>query len=77
LVGICLQKNWKICKLVVGDDAESFIANAWKNKCDLIVPGAREGIFATVLLDTKGTTILENAKIPVMMVPVAAAPEKQ
>jgi len=52
-----------------GDVAENIIAQAKENHCDLIVLGAKSGLFSTTSVSSIIKTVLKNSKIPVTVVP--------
>ncbi len=53
-----------------GDVAESIVAHAEENHCDLIVLGAQKTIFSKTAVGGTIKTVLKESKIPVTIVPV-------
>lgn len=72
LVGIddatCAFKSREIL-IAQGDVPENIIDHAKENNCDLIVLGAKDGIFSKNSVGTIIKTVLKNSKIPVTIVP--------
>jgi nucleotide-binding universal stress UspA family protein len=54
-----------------GDVAESIIKHALENDCDLIVLGAKRGLFHKISLGTTTKEVLKNGKVAVTVVPPA------
>jgi len=52
--------------------AENIIAQAEENKCDLIVLGAKSGIFSKTSLGSIIKSVLKDTKIPITIVPTTA-----
>ena len=52
-----------------GDVAENIINHAQANNCDLIVMGAKSGIFSKTSVGSIIKSVLSDTKIPVTIVP--------
>lgn len=56
-----------------GDVVEAILHNAEKNKCDLIVLGGHKNLFSKTSVGSTTKNVLRKSKIPVTVVPSAAA----
>jgi nucleotide-binding universal stress UspA family protein len=65
--------NFKSREILIsqGDVAENIIAHAEENNCDLIVMGAKKGLFSKTAVSSIVKSVLKDTKIPVTVVPSA------
>ena len=67
----CGYQSREIVVADSGDVAERIIEHAGAQDCDIIILGAREGIFAKQSIGGTIKSVLKKSKIPVMVVPFA------
>ncbi|MFH0784501.1 MAG: universal stress protein [Pseudomonadota bacterium] len=65
---VCDLKSREIL-IAQGDVPENIIAHAKENNCDLIVLGAKKGVFSKTSVGSIIKSVLKNSKIPVTVVP--------
>jgi nucleotide-binding universal stress UspA family protein len=68
---VCDLKSREII-ISQGDIAENIVAHAKDNHCDLIVLGAKSGIFSKTSVGSIIKSVLKDSKIPVTIVPMTA-----